>query len=191
MSRLNVLSKIEIQNYEKLPDLNEKDWDEIIDKLRNNDIFLKLRVPISKVIFILQYGYFKKSQRFFLITDFKKEDVNYVAKLFDLTLSSIQSEINKKNELNTKHLNWTQRSYILKDLGYQSYKDHKQIIQKEIHFYINKRLKPKNIFEQVILFLRKQKIELPSYDSLQKEITNGLNDFEDQSKELYLFYQCY
>src|ERR1035437_935320 len=187
MSRLNVLSKIEIQNYEKLPDLSEKDWDEIIDKLRNNDIFLKLRVPISKVIFILQYGYFKKSQRFFLITDFKKEDVNYVAILFDITLSSIQSEINNKNELSTKHLNWTQRSYILRDLGYQSYKDQKQIIKKEVNFYINKRLKPKNIFEQVILFLRKQRIELPGYDSLLRDITTGLINFEDQlSKQIKL-----
>jgi len=187
MPRLNVLSKIEIQNYEKLPDLSEKDWDEIIDKLRNNDVFLNLRVPVTKIIFILQYGYFRKSHRFFSITDFKKEDIKYISILFNLTLSSIQSEINKKNELNTKHLFWKQRSVILKELGYQSYRDHKQIIQKEIHFYINKRLKPKNIFEQVILFLRKQKIELPSYDSLQKEITNGLNDFEDQlSKQIKL-----
>src|ERR1017187_1199066 len=187
MSRLKVLSKIEIQNYEKLPEVSEKDWNEIIDKLSTNDNFLKLRVPVTKIIFILQYGYFKKSHRFFSISDFKKEDIKYISVRFNLTLSSIQSEINRKNELNTEHLFWKQRSVILKELGYQSYNDHKQIIQKEIHFYINKRLKPKNIFEQVILFLRKQKNELPSYDSLQKEITNGLNKFEDQlSKQIKL-----
>ena len=84
MSRLNVLSKIEIQNYEKLPDLSEKDWDEIIDKLRNNDVFLNLRVPVTKIIFILQYGYFRKSHRFFSITDFKKEDIKYISILFNL-----------------------------------------------------------------------------------------------------------
>ena len=187
MSRLKVLSKIEIQNYEKLPEVSEKDWNEIIDKLSTNDNFLKLRVPVTKIIFILQYGYFKKSHRFFSITDFKNEDIKYISVRLNLTLSSIQSEINRRNVLNAKHLFWEQRSVILKELGYQSYKDHKQIIQKEIHFYINKRLKPKNIFEQVILFLRKQKNELPSYDSLQKEITNGLNKFEDQlSKQIKL-----
>ncbi len=102
MPRIKILSRIEIQDYDKLPIISEKEWNKIIiDLKRHNGYFSRLRVPSTKVIFTLQYGYFKRHQRFYSIVDLRKDDIMYVTRLFDFKLSYILSEINRKSKLST------------------------------------------------------------------------------------------
>ncbi len=175
MSSIKILSKAEIQSYERLPEISEKEWNEIVEELKKrNTYFTRLRIPVAKAAYILQYGYFKLVHRFYSIEDIENNDIKYLSHLFKTSPKNILSDPG------IRKLFWDQRKYILQELDYQPYKDYKQKVQEEILFYINKRLKPKNIFDQIIFSLNKQRIELPSYDSLQKDITKGLNDFEDQ-----------
>ena len=97
-----------------------------------------------------------------------------MSKVLDISFSSVLSELRKQNYY------WRQNKEILRSQDYKPYQEFNIKVQQEIRFYINKQLKPRNIFEQVVLFLKKQRVELPSYDRLQKDITKGLNEFEEQ-----------
>ena len=50
----------------------------------------KLRGETNKVGFLLQYAYFKASRRFFLIKRFRIEDIQYAAKLVDVSFRSVK-----------------------------------------------------------------------------------------------------
>jgi hypothetical protein len=57
MSRINILSKADIQNYESRPEIIEREWLNIIKEVQNGDeYFSNLRLPDTKVIYVVQYG---------------------------------------------------------------------------------------------------------------------------------------
>ena len=66
MSRIKILSRADIQNYERMPEIIEKEWLKIIKEVQNGDeYFSNLRLPVTKVIYVVQYGYFKYSQKLY------------------------------------------------------------------------------------------------------------------------------
>lgn len=175
MSRIKILSRTDIQNYERMPEIIEKEWTKIIKEVQNGDeYFSNLRLPVTKVIYIVQYGYFKYSQKLYPVKAFNSDDLRFVSKVLDISFSSVLSELRKQNYY------WRQNKEILRSQDYKPYQEFDIKVQQEIRFFINKQLKPRNIFEQVVLFLKKQRVELPRYDRLQKDITKGLNEFEEQ-----------
>ena len=175
MSRIKILSRIDKQDYEKKPEISEREWNRIIIEIQKNDnFFSSLRLPGTKIAYVIQYGYFKHSQRFFPIKAFTRSDLKLVSKVLNIPLSPILSDLHSKKNY------WKQNKEILKIQNYRPYQEFKHKVQQEIHFYISKQLKPRNILKQVVLLLKKQRVELPSYDRLQKDITKGLNEFEEE-----------
>lgn len=173
MPRINILSKTEIQNFEETPTLSSNEWDQFQDHtLKNNRYFQKLRQPHFRVSYILQYGYFIKSNKFYSLRNFQEKDLDVLCKKYRISKRLFFQEIEANQQF------WRQRKHILEDIGYHPYKNFTIQVEKEIEFYISKRLKPKKIFHQITLFLNSQKVEIPSYDRLQKAITNNLNNFE-------------
>jgi hypothetical protein len=73
MPLIKILSRIDTQNYEKELEISEREWNKIIKEVQKDDnYFSSLRVPATKIVYVIQYGYFKHSQRFYPIKAFKK-----------------------------------------------------------------------------------------------------------------------
>lgn len=65
--------------------------DNELDKELNN-----LRTPSTKVGFLLQYGYFKASRRFFFVNRFQSEDIEYAVKALGFSKDDIDLSSYKK-----------------------------------------------------------------------------------------------
>jgi len=90
MSTLYILTSEEQQAFDYPPRLSTETkaiyfviTEEVKAKLN------KLRKPTNKIGFLLQYGFFKACQKFFIMNRYRQEDIEYVANLLHLSLSDI------------------------------------------------------------------------------------------------------
>lgn len=81
MSRIKIVESIEIKRFNTTPVFNQRQrvyffefseelWQQVLD----------FRKDVSKVGFLIQWGYFKHSGFFYAISDFQKADIDFVVK---------------------------------------------------------------------------------------------------------------
>ncbi len=75
------------------------------------------------------------------------------------------------------------QAMILRIAGYQAFKDKPNEFTYELNRLVAKRLRPKQVFFQIVQFLKAKRIELPTAHFLVQAITDQFRDFEQNLSE--------
>ena len=132
-----------------------------------------LRTPMNKMGFVLQLGYFKAVNKFFIAQKFHQGDVEFVARKLEIPIEKIDFKKYVKATFE-RH-----QDIILENLGFQKFNEQfKQLLIKEAVSLCSKQMKPRFMFMSLVDFLRGKRIEVPSYYALSEVITDALMRFE-------------
>jgi TnpA family transposase len=136
----------------------------------------RLRTPTNKVGFMLQFGHFIATQRFYLSDRFDKNDVNYVIKLLAIDKSKVDLSAYKKKipADHQKKILKLSKCYAFDALAATGK------VKKYISNIISEHVSPKIIFVRTLAWLHDEKIEIPSYNTLAEYITEGFREFESK-----------
>lgn len=171
MTTISILKENEIIKFDSPPELSNEQKEIYFsskDLIENN---IELRKDISKVGFILQFGYFSHNKKFFVPNQFHQKDIDFVCSLMGLQ-TSIDIAKYKKSSY-TKH-----RKLILEIHSFHSYTDFKDLVKNESMALVKTALRPKDIFLSLLDFLFERNIEIPKYYVFADLITTALNNFE-------------
>jgi len=123
-----------------------------------SDLVENFKTPTNQAGFILQFGYFKATGRFFAAREFHQIDIEFVARRRDIQQDVIdlsrytQTTFERHQEL------------ILINMGIKKFDVlSKDILQKEAQNLCSKQIKPRLMFLSLIGFLKSHKIEIPGY----------------------------
>lgn len=174
MAILNILEEKEITAFDSPPLFSNKDREQYFSLPNNN---LKFRKIETKIGYILQEGYFLSQRKFFLPSQFPKDDIIYVS-----TLCGVKRDIVIENCYNRSIQN-IHKQIILDEHEYKSFSNYKYIFEREAQELIKSSLRPNDIFYTLLDFLIERKIEIPQYYSFAEVITKTLNSFENQLVE--------
>lgn len=135
----------------------------------------KLETPTSIVGFILQYGYFKISGKFFYIHTFYKEDIEVICKWNEI-------DINTLDWFNYhKVINHRQKKIILEHFGANSFgKKEKQLLLDEAIRLFKKQKRPDVVFWILTENLQDHRIEIPTYNALSTIITEARKSIDNE-----------
>jgi TnpA family transposase len=175
MSRLVILTEDEQKRFDYPPILSAEAralcfilTDELQKKIN------QLRTPTNKVGFLLQYGYFKSCQRFFVSNRYGQEDIEFASKILGISVSDIRFDqyVNK-----TPHYH---QAIILKLLNCQSFEQAKKDwVIFEMENRVSQCSNPKELFFELLSLLYSRKVEIPSYHRLSDLITECYLSFEN------------
>lgn len=171
MTTISILKENEILKFDSPPELTDEQREIYFsskDLIENN---IELRKGISKVGFILQFGYFNHNKKFFVPNQFYQKDIDFVCSLIGLQ-TSIDIDKYKKSSY-TKH-----RKLILEIHSFHSYINFKDLVKKESVALVKTALRPKDIFLSLLDFLFERNIEIPKYYVFADLITTALNNLE-------------
>ena len=133
-----------------------------------------VRTPTNKVTFVLMYGYFRATKRFFLRKHVPK-DIEYVATRLGFKPEDIKIGTSVDNTYR-RH-----KKLILKHFGYREFgKNAKKIVVKEIRAMVRSQSRPKLILRELVEILARRKIEVPSYFTLSALITEQMNYHKEE-----------
>ena len=175
MTILNILSPHEKRQFDSPPTFNTSS--RALHFAASNDImtFIEtLHTATSKVVFVLQLGYFRSHAKFFDPSQYRTQDIEYICKMLKLNLSIIDILTYQDKTIRIH------RKKILKLLHFESLSLVQQDkIKTHILWLIPKQLSPKRIFLSSIDFCWNNKIEVPSCHLLSLYITDIYNNFEE------------
>jgi hypothetical protein len=139
------------------------------------------RTPKNKAGFVLQLGYFRSVNSFFIAKTFHPDNIVFVAKLIKIK----QKKIGFNSYTGATYGRY--QSIILENLGFRKFDDSiKDILEREAVAICAKLLRPRSIFMSLVDFLRSKKIEVPSYHILSDALTNALRSIEESiQKSVY------
>lgn len=133
----------------------------------------ELRTPTNKIGFILQFGYFKATNRFVRIRESHKEDILFICRNFNILSSDIQFDKYTSETFN-RH-----RRIFLKNFGFKEFNEKtKAVLINEALALCSTLKKPRVIFLSLIEWLGERKVECPRYFTIAEIITNALKEFE-------------
>jgi hypothetical protein len=129
----------------------------------------KLRSSFNQIGFLLSYGYFKISKRFYAPEDFHPRDIVYVTK-------SLGFEENVFNPSSYMHrIRRNHQKIIVEMFGFQEFNPfYCKRLQTEITTMVRNHLKPKLIFWRCVDLLILDKIVFPTYRCIQDLIRSEL-----------------
>lgn len=144
---------------------------EIPDRLK---LYLrKLEAPTSIVGFILQYGYFKTSGKFFYVNVFNSEDIEAVCRWNEIDKNMIDWE-----NYHTAII-YRQQEIIRTHFGILSFgKKEKKMAFSEATRLLKKQKRPDILFWLLAEYLRSHKIELPTYHALSSLIRESIRKLD-------------
>ncbi len=175
MSLLKILSAPEQSSFDSPPVFSATDRITQFSLTNSELMFIQsLKTSTNRVGFLLQFGYFKTTGKFFTVEKFKQKDIIYVANLLKVNLSDLKfTHYKMKTSI-------THRKKILSMLSWQpliklNLKQFKQHIAR----LVQKQLPPKNIFFNAINYCWEHKLEIPNTYTLTILITEHYNLFEE------------
>jgi len=174
MTKLVILKPNERRRFDSPPVLNA-DERPLHFSLADEEmkIIQSLRTSSNKIGFAIQLAYFKANGKFFVVDQFRQQDVSYATKKLGILRKNIDLS-NYKNEASIKH-----RKKILALLNWHSFDDTQRWkIISHVKWLVQRQFSSRNIFLSAIDFFWKNKIELPSYNSMALIITDSYNQFE-------------
>ncbi len=131
------------------------------------------RTQTNKVGFVLQLGYFKAVNKFFVANRFHQNDIEFIARRLEIPLKDICLAEYKERSFG-RH-----QEIILKNLGNRKFDENaKKLLIEEALSLCSKQTKPRLMFLSLVDFLRQKKIEVPTYHAISNIITRSLRDFE-------------
>ena len=166
---IEILPKSELKLFNSPQKLNYKQkeyffeiQEALLQKLKNN--YKIENIPI----FLLLFGYFKLSHKFYDSCNFKDDDFEFIIDKYKLPNNSFK-EISDRTIRSYKNL-------IKQHLQINSYtQEIKSTLQKEANNLANNFIHRKKIFYTLVNLSKKLNIEVPSYTELTRIITAALN----------------
>ena len=142
-------------------------------------IVSSLYTPDNKIGFILQLGYFRRTNRFFIPSLFHIKDIEYVAASLKVGVS-VDSSLQYPARTYRRH-----QETILRQLGFKrfdtSYEDSLEA------FVLNgcrRQVKPRSLFWGLVEYIKEHNREVPSYHTIGTIISNGFWKFEQSLQQL-------
>lgn len=134
-----------------------------------------LRTSTNKIGFLLQYGYFKATRKFYTSDQFRQKDINYVANILNIDPAKFNSEKYKKKIPSDHRIN------ILRYFNWMQLSDRElKIIKTSISTHVKNQFSPRKLFDLAIDYCWHNKIEVPSYNQLSSVITEVYNEHEQK-----------
>ncbi|MFI5305231.1 MAG: Tn3 family transposase [Nitrospiria bacterium] len=174
MSQIQILSNAEAKSFDSPPDLSKEEQQKVFHlSAETKQIVENIRTPVNKVGFVLQLGYMKYANRFYNLKTFKSNDISFVAKSLEVDVTDIHLAQYKLNSY-IRH-----RRAILNILGIQAFDEKTKInFRNEIKRQISQQIRPKQIIQNLVESLQRQKTEVPAYNTFSDMITDELNCVE-------------
>lgn len=134
----------------------------------------RLRTPTNKVGFVLQYGYFIATQRFYIASRFHEEDIQYVIEKLEVDPAVVNlAQYQKKIPIDHQKTILTLCECLAFDAP-EATKQTNDYLATAISQYAS----PKTIFMRMVKWLHEAQIESPSYHALAALITEGFRHYE-------------
>ena len=179
MPRMNVLSPSEQEQFDTPPVFTSAQRKYFFDfPLGIRELAADLRSAVGTVGFLVGYGYFKSSKRFFLPQHYHQRDLDYVARQLGLSENlSLASLYHPRTRRHHQHI-------ILEYCGYKPF-DHAAagFFTQEIQSMVRLHLKPKLIFWRCVDILTREKIQIPRYYGIARLIIAALNGRKEELSE--------
>lgn len=164
MPRLAILTPKEQRIFDNPPHFSNETRGRVF-KLTSyeHELIKSVIKPNNKVCFVMQLIYFKHSARIFNSKQFITKDVEYVAKILNLSLVDISVEsYPQQTALN-------HQKKILEYLGWQKLNHTtKNILKREIALHASHQKQPKDILYLVEKFLIGNKLVIPTYHLIMR-----------------------
>ncbi len=129
--------------------------------------------PTNQVGFLLQFGYFKATGRFFTAARFSRDDIEHVK--VKLGLANCDIDL-------TQYKERTLKRHQERICSYSQYKmldqTEKQQLRHTIYSYVEKCVQPKKIIFSIVQQYRHERIVLPTFHVLCDLVTTAYNDYE-------------
>jgi TnpA family transposase len=174
MPRIKILNNNDSKVFENPPQFSGEERKQFFYLPNWADDLVKIfKTPTNQVGFILQFGYFKATGRFFVARKFHQNDIEFIANRFGYNLEELDFSGYKEGSL-IRH-----QEIILDNMGVRKFSRalHKLLV-KEAGIMASKQMKPRFMFLSLIDFLKSQKIEIPGYHVFEDIITDSLRFFE-------------
>ena len=175
MPRMNILNTSELERFQSPPIFNSDaqkryfDFPEGIQAIIDN-----LRTPTNQVCFLISFGYFRASKKFFP-GRFHSKDIEYVANKLGIKLEEVSIKSYGKQT-------WLRHQTLILDcLGFGAFDEQaQQLVIEQIQSLVRSQTRAKRIFQHIVDFLIQKKIEIPSYHLLSYLILGETNKHKQE-----------
>jgi hypothetical protein len=173
MTTLIILSEEEIQVFESPPRFTYEERKHFFTLLEwAKPLVARFATPTSKIGFILQLGYFWATNKFYTKDLYYPEDIAFIQK-------SIGIDDTWQTTLYSERMIERHRKVILSNLGYTAFSPSAvATLSAEAESAIEKQMRLKDIFGQLLEVLDQKKIAVPRYSTLATIITNEFRRHE-------------
>ena len=176
MPRVQILSTVEHDTFESPPVFTSAQRRHHFSfSPEVEQLALSLRTPTNQLGFLVSWGYFTATKRFFSPPMFRAADVEYLAKRLGLSLDSVDLITYDKQSV-ARH-----QEMILQQLGFRAFDPSAQSsLEHEITSMVRAQLKPRLIFWRCVDLLIREKVEVPTYFRLADLILSAINHQKKQ-----------
>lgn len=174
--QLTIFSEKEIAKFNNPPKFSAAQQQKFFTITKQTAIQVsKLHNCSSKVLFILQWGYFNATGNFFTAKNYNKDDIKYVATQLKVNFKDVDI---KKCYVNIfRH----HKKIIMKLLEFKAFNSKiKPIFKSMIYRQVQRQSQPKKIIYTVATLLHNQKIEVPNYSAFFHELINAYKSYENR-----------
>ena len=179
--RVTILSANEIEDLYGLPELSEEERELYfaMDSEEQN-IALRHRSLTTRLVFILQLGYFKAKRMFFVFSnDEIRKDVQFIKNRY------FAGEPFPENFEINRVTRWNQQQRILSLYDYSDCDAMwKARIYERAHRCVRVSSKPIYIFKDLLSYLEKSRVVLPAYSTMQKIVSKAIIEETDRLSAL-------
>ena len=170
MPLIKILTSIQKKEFEEPPILNQELKNEIFKlPIELEQQVYSFNNSSNQIHFILMFGYFKITHRFFNPTSYYDEDIKYIASKFKFDDNSYSTDIGHSSLA-------TYKNTIKKHFSCVKFTSHiYDILQKESDLLVKKLLKTQDIFYLLVEKSMELRIEVPSYTQITTIISSSIN----------------
>ncbi len=181
MSRVTVLPTYEAKQFDQPPKFSQAERHHFFAKDRLVEMALqKVRGEKNRLGWLLQYGYFKASGKFYAAEKFWPQDIKFIAKQLNVApIRNFSDQYAERTRLNHK-------LDILTQCGHQSFSTNKALFSELTEDLVDKQLSPRKIVFSLVDMLRDKKIEVPQYDTFARTISDAINRYEQHNQNKLL-----
>ena len=169
MPRTEILSAVEREEFEWppvfTPAQQQRYFDPPLEVMRS---LKRLKTPTNQVYFLVSYGYFRATSRFFPSERFRKTDIHYATRALGWSSKQLQSA-SYAPETQSRH------RHLIRTLCQFRFCDAmaRKLMNSEIRALANSHWHPRDIFIRMIEWLTASRIEIPSADVLSRLIARA------------------
>ncbi len=183
MPLLKILHSDEVKQYDLPPQFSaEERKSAFYLSTALQEALKKIHSPTNQVCFVLQYGYFKITHRFYSPQDFHQKDIDFVIRRLNLLAADILITDKYFRNKSAEH-----QQQICSLLGFHPWSSEtkKQLVDEAL-FLSQKHISPRIMLGLLLDFLEEERIEKASYYTLQEVITDAINATKDQLEKTLL-----